>query len=94
MVRRRGQNAPGAADAAVRLLDYLPFAAPAAGDGASLQEAADDLVVRVLMLAAALCQAASAQAPANGFKPDLATLESLYELGEITADGGESANCC
>jgi hypothetical protein len=59
----------------------------ARGRGASLQEAADELVRSVLRLVIAF--------RASGFRascevpPDRATLDFLYELGEIAAAGGD-----
>jgi hypothetical protein len=59
----------------------------ARGDGASLQDAADELVRSVLRLVMAF--------RASGFRascevpPDLETLDFLYELGEIAAAGGD-----
>jgi len=57
------------------------------GDGASLQDAADDLVRSILRLVLAL--------RSNGFGvsrelcPDVETINYLYELGEIAAGGGD-----
>jgi hypothetical protein len=59
----------------------------ARGDGPSLQDAADDLIRRLLGLAMAV--------RSSGFKasgevwPDLETMSFLYELGEIAAAGGD-----
>ena len=59
----------------------------ARGEGRSLQEAADDLVHRILALIMAI--------RSSGFtlscevRPDLEALDYLYELGEIAAAGGD-----
>ena len=57
------------------------------GEGASLQEAADDLICSILRLAIAFrstgCRATSE------FPPDLEAMSFLYELGEIAAAGGD-----
>ena len=59
----------------------------ARGEGASLQEAADDLIRRLLALVLAF--------RSSGFKvsceirPDLETMDFLYELGEIADAGGD-----
>lgn len=57
------------------------------GEGASLQDAADDLVRSILRLVLAL--------RSNGFGvsrelcPDIDTMNYLHELGEIAAAGGD-----
>jgi hypothetical protein len=57
------------------------------GEGASLQDAADDLVRSILRLVLAL--------RSNGFGvsrelcPDLETINYLHKLGEIAAGGGD-----
>ena len=57
------------------------------GEGSSLQEAADDLILSVLRLVIAF--------KSTGFRayseshPDLETMNFLYELGEIAAAGGD-----
>lgn len=57
------------------------------GEGASLQDAADDLIRSILRLVLAL--------RANGFGvsrelcPDIDTMNYLHELGEIAAAGGD-----
>ena len=59
----------------------------ARGEGPTLQEAADDLIRRLLGLVMAF--------RSSGFKvsreiaPDLDALDFLYELGEIAAAGGD-----
>ena len=65
----------------------LHLGSVAHGDGASLQEAADDLVRRVLIIATALRR--------DGFSVprelahDVAALSFLYELDEIASAGGD-----
>jgi hypothetical protein len=57
------------------------------GEGPSLQEAADDLIGRLLGLVVAV--------RSSGFRassevwPDLVTMTFLHELGEIAAAGGD-----
>jgi hypothetical protein len=59
----------------------------AQGEGSSLHEAADDLILSILRLVFAF--------RATGFRacsesqPDLETMNFLYELGEIAAAGGD-----
>ena len=59
----------------------------AQGEGSSLQEAADDLILAILRLVIAF--------RSTGFRacgeshPDLETMNFLYELGEIAAAGGD-----
>jgi hypothetical protein len=69
----------------VRLL----LGALAYGNGATLQEAADDLVARVLTLVMALRSGGIGPIPSEGPRPDLAMLEFLYELGELAAAGDD-----
>jgi hypothetical protein len=57
------------------------------GEGSSLQEAADELVRRLLELALAF-RSSGFKAPSE-FRPDLETMDFLYELGEIAAAGGD-----
>ncbi len=57
------------------------------GDGPSLQEAADDLVRRVLVLASAFRTSGISIAPE--FAADVAALSLIYELDEIAAVGGD-----
>ena len=56
------------------------------GDGASLQEAADDLVERLLQLARGL-QTGALAAPAELGPPDRRWLDFLWEIGEMSARG-------
>jgi hypothetical protein len=58
----------------------------ASGRGASLQEAADDLVFNVLSLVAAY-RATGFRIPGELGPPDLPVLRFLYELGELAARG-------
>ena len=57
------------------------------GEGPSLQEAADDLIHRLLGLVIAF--------RSHGFRvscecrPDLETMDFLFELGELAASGGD-----
>jgi hypothetical protein len=65
----------------------LDLGGVARGEGTSLQDAADDLIRRLLALVSAL--------RSGGFRascelgPDLETMDYLYELGEIAAAGGD-----
>jgi hypothetical protein len=58
------------------------------GDGATLQEAADDLVARVLRHAEAL-RAGGLTYPMDLSPPDSRWIEFLYEVGDIAARGGD-----
>ena len=60
----------------------------ARGDGFTLQAAADDLVQRLLVYAMAFRSSGLQVSPELG-APDLATMDFLYELGEIAAAGGD-----
>ena len=66
----------------------LRLANEAWGDGATLQEAADDLVARVVRHAAAL-RAGGFRSPKDLSPPDPRWLDFLYELGDIAASGGD-----
>jgi hypothetical protein len=58
------------------------------GDGQTLQEAADDLIRQLLVVAMAF--RSSGMGPfSSEVMPDLATMEFLYELSEIAASGGD-----
>ena len=57
------------------------------GDGLSLQEAADDLVRRVLIIATAF--RTSGFSVPREVAHDVAALSFLYELDEIAAAGGD-----
>jgi hypothetical protein len=72
------QEAPGR----VRLC----FGGLAHGDGPTLQDAADDLVQRLLSYVMAF-RASGFQAPVDLGPPDLAAIDFLYELGETAAGG-------
>ena len=56
------------------------------GDGATLQEAADDLVARLLTAAMALRASGLAWSPESG-PPDRPWLDFLWELGELASQG-------
>ena len=58
----------------------------ARGEGASLQEAADDLICSILRLALA---ARAGCAVSSEVRPDLETMSFLHELGAIAAAGGD-----
>jgi hypothetical protein len=58
------------------------------GDGSTLQDAADDLVQRLLTLAMAVRSSGFRVSPELG-PPDLAAMNLLYQLGEIAAAGGD-----
>lgn len=57
------------------------------GDGMTLQEAADDLVRRLLTLAMSLHSGAGFRVSPEGPGLDLRWLDFLYELGVIAARG-------
>jgi hypothetical protein len=59
------------------------------GEGATLQEAADDLVARVLVLVMAFRSSGIGPISSESPRPDLAMLDFLYELGEIAAADGD-----
>jgi hypothetical protein len=65
----------------------LHLGSVAYGDGPSLQEAADDLVLRVLALGRAL--RTSGFAVSAEFPCDVAALNLLAEVDEIAAAGGD-----
>ena len=58
------------------------------GTGPTLQDAADDLVQRLLSYAMAL-RGSGLPASSELGPPDLAAMGFLYELGEIAAGGGD-----
>jgi hypothetical protein len=58
------------------------------GDGATLQDAADDLVQRLLSYAMAFRSSGMWPSLELG-PPDLAAIDFLYQLGEIAAAGGD-----
>jgi hypothetical protein len=66
----------------------LYLAGDAWGDGATLQEAADDLVARVTRLARASRTGGFTCAHELG-APDRRWLEFIYQLGEIAERGGD-----
>jgi hypothetical protein len=57
------------------------------GDGATLQEAADDLVARLLNVA--MCFRSSGWSWTTEVMPDLRWFDFVWELGEIAARGGD-----
>ncbi|RPJ84270.1 MAG: hypothetical protein EHM13_05155 [Acidobacteria bacterium] len=59
----------------------------AQGEGSSLQEAADDLVGSILRLVMALRSSGFRAYPEA--RPDLETMNFLYELGDVAAAGGD-----
>jgi hypothetical protein len=59
----------------------------AQGQGASLQEAADDLICSILRLVMAF--RTSGFRASSEFRPDFETMNFLHELGEIAAAGGD-----
>jgi hypothetical protein len=59
----------------------------AQGEGTSLQEAADELIRRILELAMAL--RSSGCRASRELCPDLESMNFLHELGEIAAAGGD-----
>jgi hypothetical protein len=65
----------------------LQLGALARGRGASLQEAADDLIRSVLGLVLAV-RSSGFRASTEAW-PDLEAISFLYELGEIAAAGGD-----
>jgi hypothetical protein len=66
----------------------LSLGSYAYGDGSTLQEAADDLVGRLLSIALAF-RSAGFSIPSELGQPDLRWLGLLHELGEIAAAGGD-----
>jgi hypothetical protein len=67
----------------------LQLGALANGEGATLQEAADDLVARVLVLVMAFRSSGIGPVSSEAPLPDPALLSFLYELGDIAAAGGD-----
>jgi hypothetical protein len=57
------------------------------GDGETLQDAADDLVARLLNLA--MCFRSGFTTSREVPPPDLRWLDFVYEIGEIAARGGD-----
>jgi hypothetical protein len=57
------------------------------GEGACLQEAADDLICSILRIVMAF--RSSGFKTCSEFRPDFETMNLLYELGEIAAAGGD-----
>lgn len=65
----------------------LSLSGIASGEGRSLQEAGDDLICSILRLVIAF--RATGFRASSEFRPDLETMNFLYELGEIAAAGGD-----
>ena len=65
----------------------LALGGVARGEGASLQEAADQLLARILDLALAF-RSTGFRACAE-LQPDFEVMDLLYEVGEIAAAGGD-----
>lgn len=63
----------------------LELGGVARGEGASLQEAADDLIGRILELALAF--RSHGPVASRELRPDLETMNFLHELGELAASG-------
>ena len=59
------------------------------GDGATLQDAADALVARLLNLAMSFRSGGGMRISRELGPPDLRWFEFIYELGEIAAAGGD-----
>jgi hypothetical protein len=59
------------------------------GEGATLQEAADDLIRRVLGLVEYLRTGASLQTSTDLPHPDPRVVALIYEIGRIAAHGGD-----
>ena len=59
------------------------------GDGATLQDAADALVARLLVLAMSFRSGGGMRISRELGPPDLRWFEFIYELGEIAAAGGD-----
>ena len=59
-----------------------------AGEGSTLQEAADDLVVRLLLMVMNVRSRGFRIGPGMG-APDYRWLGFLWELGDFAADGGD-----
>jgi hypothetical protein len=57
------------------------------GEGTTLQEAADDLIHRLLELVMAI--RSSGFSASCEVRPDLETMDFLYELGDFAAAGGD-----
>jgi hypothetical protein len=66
----------------------LTLAGLADAEGPSLQEAADELVRRVLVIAMALRSSGIGPISSECF-PDLALLDFVFELGDLAASGSD-----
>jgi hypothetical protein len=67
----------------------LSLAGCASGRGATLQEAADDLVARVLLMAARVRAGAAWPSSTDLPPPDPLVLELLDEIGDVASRGGD-----
>jgi hypothetical protein len=67
----------------------LSLGCRAQGEGRTLQEAADDLVARLLTLALCLRSGSGLAVSADGPALDLRWLSFLHELGELAASGSD-----
>jgi hypothetical protein len=65
----------------------LSLAGVTAGEGATLQEAADELVRRTLLVAMAL--RGGERRWSSALRPEPGTLEFLWKLGHFAATGGD-----
>jgi hypothetical protein len=68
---------------------FLCLGSQVQGEGATLQEAADDLVRRLLALAMSMRSAAGFRVSPEAPGVDLRWFGFLYELGSIAAGGGD-----
>jgi hypothetical protein len=82
----RWQPAPDRQESSGRV--RLCLGSLAHGEGSTLQDAADDLVQRLLTYVMAF-RASGFRPPLDLGLPDLAAIDFLYELGEIAAAGGD-----
>lgn len=67
----------------------LSLGSYAHGDGATMQEAADDLIRRLLAQAMSLRSEQGFRVSPEGPSVDLRWFDFLYELGSIAASGGD-----
>jgi hypothetical protein len=68
-------------------LVHLQLGGLARGQGGSLQDAADDLIRRLLGVVIAF--RSSGMKASCEVQPDLATMDFLFQLGEVAAAGGD-----
>jgi hypothetical protein len=67
----------------------LSLAGCASGCGATLQEAADDLVARVLLMAARVRAGTAWPVSTDIPPPDPLVLQLLHEIGDVASRGGD-----